>query len=138
MESQLWSWEWADSQQSVLSVHIYGPLNWEEYRNAWQVITHVISGVPHKVDVIYVFETEVSPLPPGGATRHFRETLLEAQPHNKRMCVLVNAPTLLASTLQLSITAMGAGDVIRLMFANTPDDAQRIIRRRGQAASGQS
>lgn len=131
-----WSLAWANDAQTVLIVRVHDHLTWEEYRKGSRDVAKCITDVAHRVDVVYVCETGDSPLPPGGAPHHFRATLIEERPRNKGMCVLVQAPTLLASTVHMSLMAMGAGKSIRLVFANTVEEALRIIDRRQRISTG--
>ncbi len=130
MESQLWSWEWADSRQNVLLIYVHDNLTWDDYHAASERIQQIVESVPHVVDIAYVFETRESPLPPGGAPHHFRVTLESFDPCNKGVCVLVKAPILLTSTLHMTLAALGVRNSIPLEFASSIDEALRIIDRR--------
>lgn len=78
---------WADADQTILSIHIHGPITWDQYHEACHTAVTMMASVTHRVDIIYNAEVDV---PSGNALPHFKRACLKLQAaENLGSCITV-------------------------------------------------
>ncbi len=114
---------WANDQRTVIYYAVEGRWSWNEL---YAVINHahaLMDGVNHRVDSIIDLRKSLGV--PGGPMWHGRRLASNRHPNTGRM-VFVGAPPFL-STLFDTMRRIYPEAVARVMFAETPEEAQALL-----------
>ena len=117
-----YSISWGDKTKTILIVNVHETFTWEIYRQSAREINTMVGTVSHPVYVIIKIEHQHNVLPPANAVKEFSRTRAE-QPKNIRTRLIIDAPMLLVTTIQLFLLAVGKLAERPIHFVNSLEDA---------------